>query len=304
MAITDLVSSNIGNIIPEIWAREVALQATPRRRLARLVERLDFAQAGDLMNFSQLADITATAVTAGSAIGTLTYSEVVDPRQRQVNPFITYAAVQIERSLVNRWLEASQNAVKKRLGISLANRVEIDIATTMVAAQSDPSGGFKNTAQGSLLTAFDVADALTAINLIWENGGDLVNQGQDGLFGVYDGALWDNWITSGVLSAATTNNFLSASVRGEAGGVAVTGQLNTVFGLQIDFTNHIIQATGPPIGYRNVIFTEGSTLLATKEMPVVLVQEFDLTVKIIATMDYGVLVLWPELGVEHSAANA
>jgi len=286
---TTRISTGIAVLMPEIWAKEVGLRATARRVLANLVERVDFGGPGDFMNFQQLADIAATKIATGAPLGTVTFSEITSPRQRIVEPLAAYAAVQLDRDLLKRWLDATEDAVQKRLGISIANRVETDIYTTMTAVNTATGGGWTNTDVGSIITDFSLANFLAAIEAIWSAGGDLLTQGVDRINAVYHPNKWANFFNEGI---ANSGAFLSAAVRGEANGPARTGRFDTAFGAGVDFTGHVGATDGQ-------VFAEGAVILAIKEEPEVVIQPFDLSTKVIAYVDYGVLVLWPELGVAH-----
>ncbi len=278
-------------IMPDVWAKEVALEATSRRILASMCERVDFGGPGDVMHFEQMGDVTSTRDGPGAELGA--GDNIIDfntPTITEFNlqPFMAYAATQIDREVMNRMLPATEKAIQKRLGISNGNQVEITVATDTVA-------GWSNAALGSSTADPPTLDnILDAIGTIWNVGGDLVNRGDDRLFAVFHPIKWDDIIEIGIGSGT----FLSASVRGEAGGVAKTGILGTVFGAQFDFTGHILTAAGT--GTRNIFFTEGSVLLGMKEEPQIIIQPFDLTTKIIAIIDYGVLVFWPSLGIEYA----
>lgn len=290
MAITTKAVAGMANLQPDIWAKEVGLEATSRRVLADLVDRIDFSGPGDVMNFEQLPDIAATQVAAGAAVGvgSLTPSTVPTPTQRTMTPLFAYVFVQIERDLMNRWLSQTESAVQKRMGISLANQVEIDIAKMEAAVPA--SNQF-----GAAGTPFALAELVKAMGAIWQNGGDLVTQGVDRAYAVYHASNWDDFMQVGV----GTGTFLSAATRGEANGPARTGKIQTTFGFDVDFTGHIQLNTAAP---RNLLFTEGAILLGIKEEPEILIQPFEMSTKIIAVIDYGVTLLWPVLAARHWCA--
>jgi len=284
-------------LMPEIWSKQVGLAATDRRVLAALVERVPFGGPGDVMNFQFINDIAVVQTGAAQAQQGPTYAEV-NPTQRQVTPLAANAAVEIDRDLMKRWLPATEDAIQKRLGISLGNQVEVDIATEMV----DTAEGFADATDGNGVIGTD-ADAiglpnlLTAVGTVWKGGKDLITQGQDRLYGVFHSGAWADLMEAGL--TATQGSFLSAAVRGEANGPARTGRIVTTFGMEVDFTGHIIEEGAS--GAKNVIFAEGSTILSMKEDPEILIQPYELRQRVIAVIDYGVLVMWQNLGIEYDS---
>ncbi len=286
--------SNQAQVIPEIWAREIGLAATSRRIIAPKVEKVDFTGPGDQMHFEQVSDIAATKPATGG-FGSLTSSTIGFESEVTVTPAIAVAYVQIEHPVLNRWLSKMSPAVQKRLGISLGNQVESDLAAlhsdAIFTAGTDQDG-------------FDMAGMVAAIGGIWSNGGDLVNQGVDPVFAIYHPDLWDNFINDGI-NQQSGAGFLSASMRGEANGPAKTGRIIVAFGAEVDFTGHIVTAEGAAGTYaNNMIFAEGALVMAEKELPNVKDQEFELTLKIIAYQDYGVATLWDEILTRHQCLTA
>lgn len=290
MADTTRVSTGIAVLMPEIWAKEVGLRATGRRILAAACERFDASGPGDVYNFQQIADISATQITTGNPLTStsITYTEVTNPRQRVAEPLAAYAAIQIQRDLATRMLDAAAGAMQQRLGISVANRVEVAIAGLLDIANTPTGGGWSNTDVGTTIAPWSVDNFLAAIGTVWHGGQDLVTPGSEKLYAFYDTAHWDNIFTAGFAGGL----ILSAATRGEANGPARTGRLESVFGVDIQVTGHMTDTQGH-------IFAEGAVVLLMKEEPLVVIQDFDLNKKIIAYVDYAPLVLWPELGVGH-----
>ena len=246
-AVTD--AANTGQLVPEIWAKEIAANRVDNLVLWALIDgryQGEISQAGDVLHIPFLAEIeddtsVNASVTARSTIDSLDVSTtdlLIDRYLRKAVGVQDVAAAQSAYALRSPYLE--------KLGRFLDRAKDEEVYKKMVA---DFTGLVNATGTGGSLAFADIVDAATILD------GKNVPEGER--------AIVLNGVGRGDLRKIP--EFTSYKETGDAGLVKnMTGFVGHIYGMPVYVTEAIKANAGV---YNFLMFHKSAVIGATQEVP-------------------------------------
>ena len=277
-------------LLEQTWRPTLATQANEEMRIANTFDDGNegvsrFANQLNVRKILRIPSTTLGASTAGTGLTYTANTEVNVP----VTPTFAYGAVEISRQTLTRLLadKALQAAYRKQIAAGLATKVDADAGQQASLLTTTIKGGIAQTADKNFL--------LDGIGALIEQARDLYEPGNGGWAYLHYTPRQYKYVHA-------INEIINAQVRGDGEQVIRKGWVWDAYGLALSETGNVYSAAGIA---HNLLHIRQSHVVAYNAKPDFLSpQEFELVIRLIAFVEYGVGKVWDEYAVDMQTTAA